>query len=58
LVRDVRYVENPLVSSAGGLTSGIDLALRIVQRYFGAQIAAKTANYMEYERSAEAQRWS
>ena len=48
LVRDVRYVENGTVSSAGGLTSGIDLALRIVERYFGAPIATSTANYLEY----------
>jgi len=58
LVRDVRYVEDPQVSSAGGLTSGIDLALRIVQRYFGLQIAKNTANYLEYERSTAATHWS
>jgi transcriptional regulator GlxA family with amidase domain len=57
VVRDVRFVENPLVSSAGGLTSGIDLALRIVERYFGLQTATSTANYLEYKRSAIATRW-
>jgi transcriptional regulator GlxA family with amidase domain len=57
LVRNVRYVENPAVSSAGGLTSGIDLALRIVERYFGSQIADNTANYLEYRRSRAATYW-
>jgi len=57
LVRNVRYVENPTVSSAGGLASGIDLALRIVERYFGAPLAANTANYLEYSRSAVAVNW-
>jgi transcriptional regulator GlxA family with amidase domain len=44
-----RYVENETISSAGGLTSGIDLALRIVERYFDSEVAARTASYMEYE---------
>ena len=44
-----RYVENETISSAGGLTSGIDLALRVVERYFGSEVAARTASYMEYE---------
>jgi putative intracellular protease/amidase len=57
LVRDVRYVENPTVASAGGLTSGIDLALRIVERYFGSQIATDTAHYLEYKRSTIATYW-
>lgn len=48
LKRDLRFVEEKKFSSAGGLTSGIDMALRIVERYFGRDIAAKTAFYMEY----------
>jgi transcriptional regulator GlxA family with amidase domain len=47
--RGRRYVENADISSAGGLTSGIDLALHVVDRYFGAEVAARTAAYMEYE---------
>jgi transcriptional regulator GlxA family with amidase domain len=49
LVRNVRYVENEKVSTAGGLTSGIDLALHVVERYFGREQAKKTAAYMEHE---------
>ena len=48
LERGVRFVENERISTAGGLTSGIDLSLRVVERYFGRSVAQKTADYMEY----------
>ena len=47
--RGLRFVEGEKISTAGGLTSGIDLALRVVERYFGREIAQKTAAYMEYQ---------
>lgn len=47
--RGLRFVEEERVSSAGGLTSGIDLALHVVERYFGREVAQNTANYMEYQ---------
>ena len=49
LKRGVRFVENDKISTAGGLTSGIDMALRVVERYFGRDVAQKTADYMEYQ---------
>jgi transcriptional regulator GlxA family with amidase domain len=49
LERGVRFVENDRISSAGGLSSGIDLALHVVERYFGREVAQKTADYMEYQ---------
>lgn len=49
LKRGTRFVEEKKFASAGGLTSGIDLALRVVERYFGREIAEKTAFYMEYQ---------
>ena len=49
LRRGLRFVEGPKISTAGGLTSGIDLALRVVERYFGRAIAEQTAAYMEYQ---------
>jgi putative intracellular protease/amidase len=50
LVEQVRYVQaDPITFSAGGLTSGIDLALHIVAERFGADQAQKTADYMEYQ---------
>lgn len=47
--RGVRFVEHDRVATAGGLTSGIDLALRVVERYFGRDTAQRTASYMEYQ---------
>jgi transcriptional regulator GlxA family with amidase domain len=49
LVRGTRFVEHDHVATAGGLTSGIDLALRVVERYLGREGAVATARYMEYE---------
>ena len=50
LVRDRRFVQSDdVVYTAGGLTSGIDLALHVVEGYFGREVAQRTAEYMEYE---------
>jgi transcriptional regulator GlxA family with amidase domain len=51
LVRGPRFVEHDDIATAGGLTSGIDLALRVVERYLGRPAAAGTASYMEHESS-------
>jgi transcriptional regulator GlxA family with amidase domain len=47
--RGLRFVEEEKISTAGGLSSGIDLALRVVERYFGREVAQTTATYMEYQ---------
>jgi len=48
--RGVRFVESSdKISTAGGLSSGIDLALHVVERYFGRPVAERTAAYMEYQ---------
>ena len=52
LQRGSRFVDNGRLATAGGLTSGIDLALHVVSRYFGADTAAATARYMEYSSEA------
>jgi transcriptional regulator GlxA family with amidase domain len=51
LQRGVRFVENDKIATAGGLTSGIDLALHVVERYFGADVAQQTATFMEHDSS-------
>jgi transcriptional regulator GlxA family with amidase domain len=51
LIRGPRYVENHDISCAGGLTSGIDLALRVVERYDGTKAANDLAFYMEHTRT-------
>ena len=52
LRRGLRFVDNGRIASAGGLTSGIDLALHVVSRYHGVEAAAATAAYMEYTSDA------
>ena len=47
--RGARFVEEGNLASAGGLSSGIDLSLRVVERYFGRDVAQKTAFWMEYQ---------
>ena len=50
LRKGVRFVRSDAhVFTAGGLTSGIDLALHIVQLYFGEGVAQQTAVWMEYQ---------
>jgi transcriptional regulator GlxA family with amidase domain len=50
LVKSTRFVQSDAKTfTAGGLTSGIDLALHIVDAYFGRETAQRTATYMEYE---------
>jgi transcriptional regulator GlxA family with amidase domain len=49
LKRGARFVEEGNLATAGGLSSGIDLALRVVERYFGREVATKTAYAMEYQ---------
>ena len=53
LQRGTRYVQSEeAIYTAGGLTSGIDLALHIVEKFYGRGAADRTAEYMEYNRSA------
>ena len=48
LQRGPRFVETGRFATAGGLSAGIDLALRVVSRYFGDDVAQSTADGMEY----------
>lgn len=47
--RGARFVEAGNLASAGGLTSGIDLALRVVERYFGEEVTRQRAYMLEYQ---------
>jgi transcriptional regulator GlxA family with amidase domain len=51
LVRGPRFVDEGKVVSAGGLTSGIDLALHVVERFHGPKDANDVAGYMEFTRT-------
>ena len=47
--RGARFVEDGNLATAGGLSSGIDLALRVVERYYGREVATQAAFDMEYQ---------
>ena len=49
-VRDERFVDDGDVFTAGGVTSGIDLALHLVAEECGDDTAAQVAEEIEYER--------
>ncbi len=50
LQRGNRFVQSSdVIYTAGGLTSGIDLALHIVEKFYGREAADRTAAYMEHQ---------
>jgi transcriptional regulator GlxA family with amidase domain len=49
-VVEARFVDDGDVVTAGGVTSGIDLALHLVARFADAGIAERVAREIEYER--------
>lgn len=51
LRRGLRFVDGGKIATAGGLTSGFDMALHVVSRYFGDDVAEATAVYMEHDSS-------
>jgi transcriptional regulator GlxA family with amidase domain len=48
-VVDARVVDDGDVVTAGGVTAGLDLAVHLVERLFGAAIAETVTTEMEYE---------
>jgi putative intracellular protease/amidase/YHS domain-containing protein len=46
--RGARFVDEGGIATSAGLSAGIDLALHVVERYYGREIARQTAYYMEY----------
>ncbi|WP_299235851.1 DJ-1/PfpI family protein [Natronomonas sp.] len=50
-VREERVVDAGVVLTAGGITSGFDLALHVVERECGPALAEAVAGELEYERS-------
>jgi transcriptional regulator GlxA family with amidase domain len=49
-VVNARVVDEGDIVTCGGITSGLDLGLWLVERFFGAPIAAETARMLEYDR--------
>jgi transcriptional regulator GlxA family with amidase domain len=44
----VRYVEDGNVITSAGIAAGIEMALRVVERLYGTQVAESTARQLEY----------
>ena len=49
LQRGVRFVEDGNLATSGGLTAGMDLAFRVVERYFGRAVTEELAFQIEYQ---------
>jgi transcriptional regulator GlxA family with amidase domain len=45
---DKHFVEDGRVFTSAGISAGIDMALKVVARYFGEEIARATARHMEF----------
>lgn len=50
VIKDARVVDDGDVVTAGGVTSGLELALHLVRRELGADLAVRIENLIEYER--------
>ncbi len=49
-VVEARVVDDGDIISVGGVTSGLDLGLYLVERFASGEVAVKVAREMEYER--------
>ena len=49
LKRGYRFVDEGNVATSGGLSCGMDLALHVVERYYGHQAAENAALWLEYQ---------
>jgi YHS domain-containing protein/putative intracellular protease/amidase len=47
--RGYRFVDEGNVATSGGLSCGMDLALHVVERYYGRQVAENAAFWLEYQ---------
>jgi transcriptional regulator GlxA family with amidase domain len=46
--KTMHFVEEGNLITSAGISAGIDMALKVVTRYFGETVARSTAKYMEY----------
>ncbi len=53
VIRDQHVVEDGHVVTSAGISAGIDMALRVVARYLGTEVAQATARHMEYRYPAD-----
>ncbi len=50
IVRGERFVDNGRIITSGGISTGIDMCLYVIELVYGEDAAQKTAAYMEYRR--------
>jgi transcriptional regulator GlxA family with amidase domain len=50
VLADVRIVDEGEIITSAGVSAGIDMALHVVRRLHGAEVARRTARDMEYDR--------
>lgn len=48
VVDDLHWVEDGHILTSAGISAGIDMALRVVARLYGEEVARRTARQMEY----------
>ncbi|MFA6788940.1 MAG: DJ-1/PfpI family protein [Arcobacteraceae bacterium] len=53
---DKHFVEDGNIITSAGISAGIDMALHIVKRYYGEEVAKATAKHMEYPYMVENKR--
>lgn len=49
VIKDVKYVDEETIITAGGISAGINMSFYIVKNIFGEEIAKFTAKRMEYD---------
>lgn len=49
LIREVKYIDNGKVITAGGISAGINMSLYLVDKILGNDMGRKTAEEMEYD---------
>lgn len=47
---DARVVDDGDLVTAGGITCGLDLALHLIERHIGAEVALRVEDHLEYQR--------
>ncbi len=45
-----RFAQAGKIYTSGGISAGIDLSFHLIEKLLGDEVAARTANYMEYNR--------
>ncbi|MDD1763019.1 MAG: DJ-1/PfpI family protein [Methanothrix sp.] len=57
IVEDALHVvEDGNIITSAGISAGIDMALKVVQKYYGVEIARNMARYMEYRYTTDNER--